>query len=396
MIDSDLGLSTHVRRTPRPLRVAAFGFRSVPPTEGSAGADKFALELYPRLVKRGCSVTAYNRLYGKAQPANTQYNGVSLVYLRTVSKSGFDTLCHSLKATLHILSHNTGEIVHIHNGGNSIWALPLRLFGKKVFVSQDGVDWRREKWPWYGRFYLYFSSFVTAYLPNGVIFDNVYAKQFFERKFKRRFSYIAYGCETAQPSGDKAILTKLGLKPKEYFLFVGRFIPDKGVHYLLEAFERIETTRKLVLVGGSPHASSYEQRIRKTLDPRVVLPGYVYGADTAILMQNAYAYVQPSDVEGLSPVVLSVMGLGVPLICSNIPENLFAVADTALTFEKSNVDDLAEAIRRSLQNPDDMNALAIQAKQRALRIFSWNRAVEEHLNVFAQSIQGQRGTAGEA
>ena len=102
---------------------------------------------------------------------------------------------HSFKCTWHIIVHNTADIVHIQNGGNSIWALPLRFFGKKVFISQDGVDWKREKWPWYGKLYLKISSYLTAKLPNQVIFDNVIAKRLFEQKFKKQFEFIPFGSE---------------------------------------------------------------------------------------------------------------------------------------------------------------------------------------------------------
>ena len=112
------------------IKIAAFGFRSIPPTSGSAGADKFASELYPRLVELGCEVTVYNRVYKNVKIQQNFYNGVKLINIKTVEKSGFDSLLHSLKATLHIIFFNTAKIVHIHNGGNSIFALLLRLFNK--------------------------------------------------------------------------------------------------------------------------------------------------------------------------------------------------------------------------------------------------------------------------
>jgi glycosyltransferase involved in cell wall biosynthesis len=121
---------------------------------------------------------------------------------------------------------------------------------------------------------------------------------------------------------------------------VGRFIPDKGIHYLVKAFESIPTSKKLVLVGGSPNPSQYEKNIHHTTDGRIVFPGYVYGNDAILLMKNAYAYIQPSDVEGLSPVILTVMELETPLICSDIPENLFIVGNNGILFRKGDIEDL--------------------------------------------------------
>src|SRR6201996_2828809 len=259
------------------MRIAAFGFRSIPPTKGAAGADKFALELFPRLVKRGHSVVAYNRRYPDVFVDVDEYKGVKIKTLSTTSKKGFDTLLHSFKSTIDIIVNNTADIVHIQNGGNSIWAIPLRLFGKKVFISQDGVDWKRDKWPWYGKLYLRFSAFLTAHLPNEVIFDNVIAKRLFEQKFGKQYKFIPFGSEVEPVEQNLQVLKDNNLEKGEYYLFVGRFIPDKGLHYLIPAFKNSNSKRKLVLVGGSPNPSPYEQQLHDMADDRICFAGYIYG-----------------------------------------------------------------------------------------------------------------------
>src|SRR6201996_3635933 len=367
------------------MRIAAFGFRSIPPTKGAAGADKFALELFPRLVKRGHSVVAYNRRYPDVFVDVDEYKGVKIKTLSTTSKKGFDTLLHSFKCTWDIIVNNTADIVHIQNGGNSIWALPLRLFGKKVFISQDGVDWKRDKWPWYGKLYLRLSTFITAHLPNEVIFDNVIAKRLFEDRFKKKYKFIPFGSEVEPGTGDISILNNLGLEKGNYYLFVGRFIPDKGLHYLIPGFKNSKSNKKLVLIGGSPNPSPYEKELLDMASDQIIFPGYVYGNDVNTLMLNSYCYIQPSDVEGLSPVVLTVMGLNVPLIVSDIEENEYAVLDTARKFKKGNIESLTDEINFCENNYPQMLALAQKAQQRALSVFNWENVADEHVEVFMNS-----------
>lgn len=364
------------------MRIAAFGFRSIPLTKGAAGADKFALELFPRLVKRGHTVVAYNRRYPDAFVNVDEYKGVKIKTFKTTTKKGFDTLLHSFKCTFDIIYHNTADIVHIQNGGNSIWALPLRLFGKKVFISQDGVDWKRDKWPWYGKVYLRLSAFLTAYLPNEVIFDNIIAKKLFEERFNKQFKFIPFGSEVEEGTGNTDILQKHDLKKGEYYLFVGRFIPDKGLHYLIPAFRNSTSNKKLVLIGGSPNPSSYEKQLLNMAGDQILFPGYVYGDDVNTLMTNAYCYIQPSDVEGLSPVVLTVMGLNVPLIVSDIEENKYAVLDTARKFKKGNIESLTEEMNFCETNYPEMLRLAQKAQERALSVFNWENVADEHVEVF--------------
>jgi glycosyltransferase involved in cell wall biosynthesis len=369
-------------------RVAAFGFRSIPPSSGAAGADKFALELFPRLVAKGYPVLAYNRLYPGQAAGSGSFQGVDVKYIPTVKKMGFDTLLHSARATWDILVRNTADIVHIQNGGNSIFALILRLFGKRVFLSQDGVDWKRDKWPWYGRLYLALSSGLTAVGPTKVVFDNVFAKELFEKRFPsaaRRFDFIPFGSDSRDVAPDTAVLERLGLKRGEYFLFVGRFIPDKGLQHLVPAFEACPTDKKLVLVGGSPNPSPFESRIKSTKDARIIFPGFIYGADTTTLMRNAYAYVQPSDIEGLSPVILENMGLGTPVICSDIRENVYVVGDTALLFRKGDVENLSQVLQTALSSPDLLQANANRGRQRAEDQFSWRAVVDSHIRLFESS-----------
>ncbi len=366
------------------LRIAAFGgFRSIPPKAGAAGSDKFAFDLYPRIVKRGHSLIAYSRIYpGDKDNLIDEFEGVKIKYLKTVNKAGFDTLLHSAKATFDVIFHNTADQVHLQSGANSIWAFFLRIAGKSVVVTQFAMDWKRDKWPWYGKLFYIFSNYATAYLPNKVVFDNIYTKEYFEHKFSRKFYFIPYGSEVQPPPDNTAIIKLMGLKPFEYFLFVGRFIPDKGIHLLIEAFLKLNTDKKLVLIGGSPNASKYELKIKDTKDDRILFPGYIYGDDTNILIKNAYAYVQPSLIEGLSPVILTVMGLGTPLICSDIKENTFITNENALTFKSGDADSLRAILAFSLENPELIKHKAslgtIDIKSR----FNWEAITDSYIKLF--------------
>ncbi|HQG76869.1 MAG TPA: glycosyltransferase family 4 protein [Bacteroidales bacterium] len=367
------------------LRIAAFGgFRTIPPKEGGAGSDKFAFELYPRITARGHDLTAYCRIYPgeKGIPRKNEYDNIKLIYFRTVSRAGFDTLVHSFKATVDVIFRNRAKIVHLHSGANSIWALFLRLAGKKVYVSQFAMDWKRDKWPWYGKLFYQLSNYLTAYIPHKVIFDNIFTKEYFEKKFRRKYDFIPYGSEVKEPPENLDILHKLGISPRQYLLFVGRFIPDKGVHILIEAFRKVDTRMKLVLIGGSPNPGEYEKKIKNTVDERIIFPGYIYGDDTNILMKNAYVYIQPSLIEGLSPVILTVMGLGTPLVCSDIVENTYITGENATHFISGDSDSLAEKINFAIENPAEIRLMSERGRKDILSRFNWEKITDQYINLF--------------
>lgn len=368
------------------MRIAAFGgFRSIPPEKGGAGSDKFAFELYPRIVEKGHELIAYCRSYNNSHNfLQQEYKGIKLKYFKTVNKAGFDSLLHSFKCTINIIWNNTADVIHIHSGANSIWALILRMFGKKTFISQFAMDWKRDKWAWYAKLFYIISNYITAYVPNGVIFDNVFTKKYFEDKFNRKFYFIPYGSETEEPKHESGILNKLCLSPNEYFLFVGRFIPDKGLHLLVEAFQKINTTKKLVLIGGSPNPNSYESHIRNTKDERIIFPGYLYGEETNVLIKNAYTYIQPSLIEGLSPVILTVMSLGTPLICSDIEENLFITKENATHFKKGSSESLTMMIEYVLNSPNEIRQKAIIGKEDVKNRFCWETITDQFIEIFSK------------
>ena len=165
-------------------------------------------------------------------------------------------------------------------------------------------------------------------------------------------------------------------------LFVGRFIPDKGVHYLIEAFKKINTNKKLILVGGAPHRSDYTKIIENNDDPRIMNLGFIYGNEVNALIKNTYAYVQPSDIEGLSPIILTVIGLGSPLICSDIKENKYVGGKNVTYFKKSNIDDLKSTIERTLINKELINEKSIAAKDEVISKYSWDDVVSQHIKQF--------------
>ena len=363
------------------MRIASFGFRSLPPANGSAGADKFALEFLPRLAERGYKVTGYNRIYPGQQKGPDTFKGVNIVYQKTINKSGIDSVIHSFKVCWHIITRNTADIVHIQ-GNNALFALILKIFGKKIILSIDGgPEWERPKWNYFMGKLVLANAYIAVSTAKYIAIDNVFTKELFEKKFKRQFEFISFGSEIKDVK-ETDIVQKLGLQINEYLLFVGRFIPDKGLQYLIPAFEKLQTNKKLVLVGGSPNPSEFEINLQKTTDPRIVFAGFIYGDDTVTLMKEAYAYIQPSDIEGLSPVMLSVMGLGTPLICSDIKENKYIAHEDALLFKKSDTGSLLETLQYALENRPHHLQLAEAAKKRILKEYSWETITDQYIELF--------------
>jgi glycosyltransferase involved in cell wall biosynthesis len=370
-------------QAPKPLRIASFGFRSLPPRPGSAGADKFAVELLPRLAARGHRVVAYNRAhFDEPKVAPHDYHGVQVRTIRTFRRSGLEALWHSFRVTLDIILFNRADVVHMQNGGNSPFGAVLRLFGKRTVLTEDGLEWERDKWSLLGKLYLRATIQLSGRVHNEVAIDNVFAKEYFDKRFGKDYPFISYGADVDYDGSGEDVLERLGLAAGEYFLFVGRFIPDKGLHYLVPAFEQLETSKKLVMVGGSQPVSEYEQDLRKTTDPRIIMPGYLYGAEVHALMRHCYAYVQPSDLEGLSPVILESSYLGAPIICSDIETNRFILGDLGIYFHQGKTEDLAATLGRAVSDTALLRQQGEVQRAHVVETFSWDGVVDAYEELF--------------
>jgi glycosyltransferase involved in cell wall biosynthesis len=365
------------------IKFAAFGIRSLPPGEGCGGAETFAEELYTRLQQKGYEVTVYSRVkFGQKKPSII-YKALKVIYLPTFKKVGLDTFFHSFLCALHIIFFNTGKIVHIHNAGNSAVVPLLRLFGKKCYISMDGIDWNRTRWSAFAKFYLKITNRLAFFVCNRVIVDNKLVQEYYSKKYLGKIVYIPYGSNIRKISTDK-ILKELGLEKGKYLLFVGRFSIEKGVHYLIKAFEKVQTDLKLVLVGDDIYNKEWVEKLRSTKDPRIIFTGFLYDEGVDELMQNSYFYIQPSDVEGLSPVILRVMGLGKCVLSSDIPENRFLVEGHGHIFHKGDVDSLKEKIDYLINNDAIVKAAEADCLKFVQDNFSWESVTQQHIDVFSK------------
>lgn len=350
------------------LRIALIGTRGVPARYG--GSETAAEQIYSRLAERGHQVVVYCRRH-MVDPKQEWYKGIRTIVLPSINTKALDTITHSFLSMWDVILKDRADIVHFHGIGNAILFPLLRLFGIKVVVGVGPMDWERDKWNQIEKLYLRASLDMAVHWSDTVYVDSVAAQRFCKEYFGRDFPLIAYGAEVRYTSG-VGTLERFGLEREKYILFVGRLIPEKGVHHLIKAFEQVKTNYHLVIVGDNPYHPEYVNSLRSTQDPRIQFVGPVYGEGFWELCSNCYIYVQPSEVEGTSPVLLSAMGCGRCVVVNGIQENLDVIGDTGLAFEKNNPQDLARILSELLEQPEYVYQLGQTARQRVKQNYDWD------------------------
>ncbi len=358
----------------RAMRIAVVGTRGIPAHYG--GFETFAEELSTRLAARGHRVAVYCR----TRPAQALYRGVQLRYLPTIRHKYFDTMAHTLVSTLHLLAHRVDAALYC-NGANAIFTALPRLCGMPVALNVDGLERRRKKWNALARAWYLASERLAALLPTEVVTDARAIQDYYLRRYGKRTTFIPYGAETGKIDS-AAVLAELGLEPGRYFLYVSRMEPENHALEVRQAFERVRTDLKLALVGDAPYARDYIRRVRDTRDPRIVIPGAIYGRGYHELDSHCFAYIHATEVGGTHPALIEAMGRGALVLYRDTPENAEAAGGAGIPFR----DDLAEKIELALRMPEeDRQALRLRALERVRRDYSWDAVAEAYESLF-QSI----------
>lgn len=369
------------------MKLAIVGIRDVPGGKTvTAGSDTFAYELGQKLCQKGWEVTAF----AQGPPKKTKINSIEYQYFPTIQGVGFNTFVHTFKSCFHIVKGKF-DIVHIHNSGNSFIIPLLRLLGIKSVVMVDGKDWVRAKWKWYAKVYLYLTRILAYRVANVIIFDNVFARE--EAKQDHRYIdkksfFIPYGADYMFKENRIKLLKKYGLEKGEYYLFVGRFIPEKGIQYLVRANNELNLNKKIVIVGGNIGHFDYQDYLYSiNKKSNVVFTGPLYNEEMRSVMKNAFAYIQPSEVEGLSPVLLTASSASLPIIASDIKENKYIGEDNMVYFESKNYKDLKDKIQQFEDvSPEEIKAMATRCAQSVLSRFRWEEVTRQHDEIFRELI----------
>jgi glycosyltransferase involved in cell wall biosynthesis len=366
------------------MKISVLGTRGVP--ANYSGLETAVERIGERLAREGHDIAVYCRTHNMTIDGDT-YKGMQLVKLPSINSKYLDTLSHTLLSLLHVFAHRP-DLVHLYGVGNSVFLIPLRLLRRPVVISVDALDWRRKKWNRFAAFCLRSSAGVAVQFSDEYIVDSREVAKYYIERYDKPPVYIAYGADMPGPAQEKGSVEEFGLEPRKYVLFVGRLVPEKGIHHLIEAFELVDTDLKLAIVGDNPHDKSYVESLKATGDPRIRFLGFVYGKGYQRLCNNAYLYVQPSDVEGTSPALLGAMGFGNCVIVSDIPENLETIGNAGVSFERGNPLSLKEQLETLLGQPQLVREYGQRAKARVESVYSWDKIAEDmeslYLSVMAR------------
>ena len=354
------------------MHIAILGTRGIPGRYG--GFETFADQLARRLVARGHRVTVYCR---DRHPQPT-YLGSELRYLPTIRHKYLDTIVHTALSTVHLLFHRVDVALYC-NAANAVFCWMPRLAGMPVALNVDGLERNRKKWNRAAKAWYRLSEWLATFCPTAIVTDAAAIEHYYRERYACASTMIPYGAEP-QRLETTAVLPTLGLEPDRYFLYVTRFEPENNPLLVREAFETLATPLKLALVGDAPYAAEYIARIKNTTNPRVVIPGYVFGDGYGELQSHCYAYVHATEVGGTHPALIEAMGRGALILYLETAENTEVAGGIGLPFTAHT---LPAVMQRALDmSTTERAAWQQKAVDRVRERYSWSAVTDAYEALF--------------
>ena len=368
--------------------IAIFGHKRIPSREG--GVEIVVEELGTRLVQKGYHVTCFNRRGHHVSGAQFdkkelhEYKGIDIRYVFTIEKKGFAALTASFFAALRTAFGNY-DVVHIHAEGPAFFSWLPKMFGKRVVVTIHGIDWQREKWK---------SGFGAKFIRQGeknavkyadeIIVLSKGVQDYFKQTYGRDTILIPNGVSRPENVEADLLTKKFGLHKDDYICALSRLTEEKGIHYLIEAYQNVKTDKKLVIAGDTSDTDDYVMKLKKLAgnNPNIIFTGFVSGRTLEELYSNAYVYVLPSKLEGMPLSLLEAMSYGNCVIGSDIAEIADVVEDKAILFKKANVEDLKEKLQMVCDDVELVEKYKSEASGYICGRYNWEDVVSRTVEVY--------------
>ncbi len=383
------------------LNIAMIGHKRIPSREG--GIEIVVEELARRMVKLGHKVTVYNRgghhVSGSEYDTSNlkEYEGIRIKKAWTIDKKGLAAVTSAVFGSIAAM-FGPYDVVHYHAEGPCIACFLPKLTGKRVVATIHGLDHKRAKWGKLASAIIMQGEKNAVKYADEIIVLSEGVQKYFKDIYNRDTVFIPNGVNRPEIKPAEIITEKWGLKKEDYILYLGRIVPEKGAHYLIEAYNRIiadssdsiatgdnkNSMKKLVIAGGASDSSEYMDQLKAQAgdNPNIIFTGFIQGQTLEELYSNAYLYILPSDLEGMPLSLLEAMSYGNACLTSDIEECASVMGDCGVTFKVSDVEDLASQLKMSEQDPGKIQELKNKSTDYVCNKFNWDNVVEKTIGLY--------------
>jgi len=354
--------------------VIILGTRGIPARHG--GFETFAEHLALYLVERGWAVTVYCQADDGDGVTQSEWRGIRLVHIPVTQQGALGTIVFDWKSVRHA-ARAEGLILTL-GYNTAIFSLLHRLHGQKNIMNMDGIEWRRDKWSWPEKAWLYLNEWAGARLANHLIADHPAIQSHLQRHTQPgKISMIPYGADRVK-GADPEMLTAFGLEPDGYYIVIARPEPENSIFDIVSAYSARRRNKKLVVLGDYSDANPFHRRVKQVANQDVVFLGAIY--DQALLKALrffAFCYVHGHRVGGTNPSLVEAMGAGNMIIAHDNVFNRWVIGDGGLYFY--DIDSCCKLLNDlDRGEPQDIPARKAAIAARFTAEFTWDRVLGQY------------------
>ena len=363
------------------MKIVVTGTRGIPNIMG--GVETHCEELFPRIAKRGFDVTVIRRT-NYVKDDLKEWKGVNLVNIDSPKKKSFEAIIHTFRA-INEAKRLKADILHIHAIGPALLVPYAKMLGMKVVFTHHGPDYDRDKWGFAAKTMLKLGERMGCMFADEVIVISDVIRNLIKRKYNRtnHVHLIYNGVSQPEICDYPEYFNELGIEKGKYILGMCRFVPEKNLHHLVEAFTKIKSRNeaediKLVLAGDTDFEDDYSRNLKEMARKNgAVLTGFIKGKKLHSLLTNCLCYCLPSSHEGLPIALLEAMSYGVKVIVSDIPANKEVGLPESDYFPVGNVDALEEKLKAVIGQP-------LQHIDYDMKKYDWEKIADQIKDVYSE------------
>ena len=290
--------------------------------------------------------------------------------------------------TIYLLGSTIGAFVGLYKN-------KIKKIGAKLYVNPDGCEWKRDKWNYFVKKYLKYSEKIMVKHADLVICDSINIEKYIKEQYKKynpNTTFIAYGSDIdnkeEQENEEKLNnwYKEKQVTKNEYYLIVGRFVPENNYETMIKEFMKSTTKKDLVIITNVEKNKFYEELKQKTnfdKDKRIKFVGTVY--DTELLKQirkNAYGYLHGHEVGGTNPSLLEALATTNLNLLLGVSFNKEVASNSAIYWnkEENNLSNLINTAE-NLKN-EEIEQYGEKAKERIKEEYSWQKIIKNYEQIF--------------
>jgi glycosyltransferase involved in cell wall biosynthesis len=314
-------------------KLAILGIRGVPARHG--GFETFAEHLALYLVRKGWEVTVYCQGDDVSRGVyEDEWEGVKRITIPVAGDGAAATVSFDWKTVMHEMGQPKRLCLTLGYNTAS-FLLGLRFGGVRNLINMDGIEWKRDKWKWYERAWLWLNERCGCWFGNHLVADHPeIANHLATRVARKKITMIPYGANPVESAAPE-VLERYGLKPGKYAIVIARPEPENSILEIVRAFSRKPRDQKLLVLGRyEKDKNPFHAEVLRSASQDVIFPGAIYEKEIVeSLRYHACFYVHGHRVGGTNPSLVEALGARSAVLAHDNKFNRWVAGDGACYFK---------------------------------------------------------------